>query len=138
MSILMILNDIRMSDTQLPKTDHTPYCPGRDIERGFIIKQSKDLQIASRGRARGKGRKGSRYHADGSRARERGKGKKGSRDHADGSRARGKGKCNGPEDGARGGTRAHADTRACARTRARGTRHYEVLLLQHLPKPLAA
>jgi hypothetical protein len=130
----MILNDIRMPDTQLPETDHTPYCPGRDINRGFIIEQSKDLQVGSRARARGKGRKGSRDHADGSRARARGKGRKGSRDHADGARARGKGrkgsrdhadgarargkgrKSNGPEDRARGG--AHAHTRACARARA--------------------
>jgi hypothetical protein len=58
--ILMILNDVRMSDTQRPETDHTPYCPGRDIDRGFIIEQCKDLQVASRARARarGKGRKG--------------------------------------------------------------------------------
>ena len=126
-----------MSDSELPETDHTPYCPGRDIERGFIIEQRKDLQVASRARARGKERKGSRDHADGSRARACGKGRKGSRDHADGSRARGKGsKGNGPEDRARGGARAHA--RACARTRARGARQYEVLLLQHLQKPLAA
>ena len=139
-----------MSDTQLPETDHIPYCPGRDIDRGFfIIEQSKDLQVASRARARGRGtgRKGSRDHAHGSRARasgkgrkgSRGKGRKGSRDHADGSRARGKGrKGNGPEDRARGGTRAHAHTRACARARARGARQYEVLLLQHLQKLLAA
>ena len=141
MSILMILNDFRMSDTQLPETDHTPYCPGRDIRFGsaFIIERSKELQVASRARARGKGRKGSRDHAGGSR--ERIKGKKGSCDHADGSHARshasGKGrKGNGPEDCARGGTRAHAHTRACARTRARarGARQYEVLLLQHLQK----
>ena len=141
MSILMILNDIRMSDTQLPETDHTPYCPGRDIGSGFIIERSKELQVASRARACGKGRKGSRDHADGSCARARSKGKKGSCDHADGFRARGKGrKGNGPEDRARGGTRAHAHTRACARTRARarGARQYEVLLLQHLQKPLAA
>ena len=147
MSILMILNDIRMSDTQLPETDHTPYCPGRDIGSsfgsGFIIERSKELQVASRARARGKGRKGSRDHAGGSRARARArsKGKKGSCDHADGSHASGKGrKGNGPEDCARGGTRAHAHTRACARTRARarGARQYEVLLLQHLQKPLAA
>ena len=158
MSILMILNDIRMSDTQLPETDHTPYCPGRDIRfgSGFIIERSKELQVASRVKARGKGRKGSRDHAGGSRgkgrkgsrdhaggSRERSKGKKGSCDHADGSHARshasGKGrKGNGPEDCARGGTRAHANTRACARARARGARQYEVLLLQHLRKPLAA
>jgi hypothetical protein len=133
-----------MSDTELPETDHTPYCPGRDIDRGFIIEERKGLQVASRARARGKGRKGSHDHADGSRARARGKGKKGSRNHADGadgsrgrSRARGKGsKGNGPEDRARGGTRAHAHTRACAR--ARGARQYEVLRLQHLQKPLAA
>jgi hypothetical protein len=150
MSILMILNDIRMSDTQLPETDHTPYCPGRDIGSsfgsGFIIERSKELQVASRARARarGKGRKGSR-----DRARARSKGKKGSCDHADGSHASGNGrKGNGPEDCARGGTRAHAHTRACARARARargarqyrarGARQYEVLLLQHLQKPLAA
>jgi hypothetical protein len=88
----MILNDIRLSDTQLPETDHTPYCPGRDIDRGFIIEQSKDLQVASHARARGKGRKGSRDHADG----------------------------------------------ACARASNHGARQYEVLLLQHLQKPLAA
>ena len=140
MSILMILNDIRMSDTQLPETDHTPYCPGRDIGSsfgsGFIIERSKELQVASRARARGKGRKGSRDHAGGSRARARSKGKKGSCDHASGKGRKG----NGPEDCARGGTRAHAHTRACARTRARarGARQYEVLLLQHLQKPLAA
>ena len=175
MSILMILNDIRMSDTQLPETDHTPYCPGRDIRfgSGFIIERSKEPQVASRARARGKGRKGSRDHAGGSRGKgrkgsrdhaggSRGKGRKGSRDHAGGSRERRKGKkgsCdhadgsharshasgkgrkgNGPEDCARGGTRAHAHTRACARTRARarGARQYEVLLLQHLQKRLAA
>jgi hypothetical protein len=158
MSILMILNDIRMSDTQLPETDHTPYCPGRDIRfgSGFIIERSKELQVASRARARGKGRKGSRDHAGGSRGKgrkgsrdhaggSRGKGRKGSCDHADGSHARshasGKGrKGNGPEDCARGGTRAHAHTRACARARARarGARQYEVLLLQHLQKRLAA
>jgi hypothetical protein len=164
MSILMILNDIRMSDTQLPETDHTPYCPGRDIGSrfgsGFIIERSKELQVASRVKARGKGRKGSRDHAGGSRgkgrkgsrdhaggSRERSKGKKGSCDHADGSHARshasGKGrKGNGHGDRARGGALAHAHTRACtracARTRTRGARQYEVLRLQHLQKPLAA
>jgi hypothetical protein len=132
-----------MSDTELPETDHTPYCPGRDIDRGFIIEERKGLQVASRARARGKERKGTRDHAGGSRARACGKGRKGSRDHADGSRARGKGsKGNGPEDRARGGARAHAHTRARARTRTRtrtrGARQYEVLLLQHLQKPLAA
>ena len=136
--ILMILNDIRMSDTQRPETDHTPYCPGRNIDRGFIIEQSKDLQVDSRARARGKGRKGSR-----DRARARSKGKKGSCDHADGSHASGKGrKGNGHGDRARGGALAHAHTRACtracARTRTRGARQYEVLRLQHLQKPLAA
>ena len=166
MSILMILNDIRMSDTQLPETDHTPYYPGRDIRfdirfgSGFIIERSKELQVASRVKARGKGRKGSRDHAGGSRgkgrkgsrdhaggSRERSKGKKGSCDHADGSHARshasGKGrKGNGHGDRARGGALAHAHTRACtracARTRTRGARQYEVLRLQHLQKPLAA
>jgi hypothetical protein len=145
MSILMI----RMSDTQLPETDHTPYCPGRDIGSrfgsGFIIERSKELQVASRVKARGKGRKGSRDHAGGSR--ERSKGKKGSCDHADGSHARshasGKGRTgNGPGDRAHGGALAHAHTRACtracARTRTRGARQYEVLRLQHLQKPLAA
>jgi hypothetical protein len=130
-----------MSDTELPETDHTPYCPGRDINRGFIIEERKGLQVASRARARGKERKGSRDHAGGSRPRAWGKGRKGSRDHADGShaRARKKGsKGNGPEDRARGGARAHAHTRACARARTRGARQYEVLLLQHLQEPLAA
>ena len=131
-----------MSDTELPETDHTPYCPGRDIDRGFIIEERNGLQVASRARARGKERKGSRDHTGGFRARACGKGRKGSRDHADGSRrARGKGsKGNGPEDRARGGARAHAHTRACARAcaRTRSARQYEVLLLQHLQKPLAA
>jgi hypothetical protein len=132
-----------MTDTELPETDHTPYCPGIDIERGFIIEERKGLQVASRARARGKERKGSRDHAGGFRARAcGGKGRKGSRDHADGSRrARGKGsKGNGPEDRARGGARAraHAHTRACARARTRGARQYEVLLLQHLQELLAA
>ena len=112
------------------------------IDRGFIIEERKGLQVASRARARGKERKGSRDHAGGFRARACGKGRKGSRDHADGSRrARGKGsKGNGPEDRARGGARAHAHTRACARAcaRTRSARQYEVLLLQHLQKPLAA
>jgi hypothetical protein len=133
----MIMNDIRMSDTQLPETDHTPYCPGRDIDRGFdrgfiIEEQRKGLQVASRARGNERKGKGSRDHADGSRA--RGKGSKG-----DGSRARGKGsKGNGPEDRARGGARARAHTRACARARTRGARQYEVLHLQHLQEPLAA
>jgi len=131
-----------MSDTELPETDHTPYCPGCDIDRGFIIEERKGLQVASRAHARSKERKGSRDHAGGSRA--RGKGRKGSRDHADGSRARGKGsKGNWPEDRARGGARARAHARACARAcaraRTRGARQqYEVLLLQHLQEPLAA
>mgnify|MGYP006920775496 CR=1 FL=1 len=131
----MIMNDIRMSDTQLPETDHTPYCPGRDIDRGFdrgfiIEEQRKGLQVASRARGNERKGKGSRDHADGSRA--RGKGSKGSR-------ARGKGsKGNGPEDRARGGARARAHTRACARARTRGARQYEVLHLQHLQEPLAA
>ena len=64
----MILNDIRMSDTQLdPETDHTPYCPGRD--KGFIIGRSKQLQIGSPARDSARGsqwkEKGYRAHAEG-------------------------------------------------------------------------
>ena len=110
-----------MSDTQVPETDHIPYCPGRDIDRGFfIIEQSKDLQVDARAL-----QVGSRARARGT----QGKGK-GSRDHADGCRdgyalvrAWGQGrrqgrKGNGPvEDCARGGGHARARTRARARAR---------------------
>jgi hypothetical protein len=63
----MILNDIRMSDTQLdPETDHTPYCPGRD--KGFIIGRSKQLQIGSPARASARGTRGSQWKEKGYRA----------------------------------------------------------------------
>ena len=45
----MILNDIRMSDTQLPETDHTPYCPGRDIRFGSGPLAGKWLEVAGSG-----------------------------------------------------------------------------------------
>ena len=112
----MILNDIRMSDTQLdPETDHTPYCPGRD--KGFIIGRSKQLQIGSPARDSARGTRGSPWKEKGYRA------------HAEG--------CDGyarvlEGEGAR--ARAHARARACAG----GPQSRKLLLLQDLQKPVAA
>ena len=145
----MILNDIRMSDTQLdPETDHTPYCPGRD--KGFIIGRSKQLQIGSPARDSARGTRGSQWKGQwkekgfiigrskqlqiGSPARDSACGTLGSQWKEKGYRAHAEG-CDGYAgalEGAR--ARAHARARACAG----GPQSRKLLLLQDLQKPLAA